>query len=164
MREKYFNPQLIWKVHCSLGRNNHTPTLDILTSVGNKKQEKKRIILSAAFTDIILLSQSSHSPHETHLSQAGKFIPWFFVRLILVLTRINLTKLKLKLGYQNCVRHNNLQFCLEFSIDQSLAGTFWERMPLLLKYCFIDIEASFHQIHHRSRHPKEPPGNFNLFS
>ena len=87
---------MLRKVHCSPGRNNHTPTLDILTSVGGKNQEKKRMILSAAFTDIILLSQSSHSPHETHISSgtemdAGK-LQWY-LSYSLGLCKINSLKL-----------------------------------------------------------------------
>ena len=91
---------MLRKVHCSPGRNNHTPTLDILTSVGGKNEEKKRMILSAAFTDIILLSQSSHSPHETHISSetemdAGKFtkVAMWYLSYSLGLCKINSLKL-----------------------------------------------------------------------
>ena len=53
-------------------------------------------------------------------------------------------------------------FALDFILKNWQLEHF-ERMSLLLKYCFTDIEVSFHQIHHRSRHPEELPENINQF-
>ena len=53
-------------------------------------------------------------------------------------------------------------FALDFILKNWQLEHF-ERMLLLLKYCFTDIEVSFHQIHHRSRHPEELPENINQF-